>query len=425
MSGPHDPNQPQYPQDPNYPPPGSFGGQQQPGAYPGAQYPGHGGPPPSGPYGPQYPTQQFPAPGFGHHGTHPGPPPAAAPRPTLWQRLGARATRRPAPRFGVTLTGVGVVLVVAGIVVWGFTYVFDGVRNSLFSGEGAGGSDSRHFLGFALALILVAIGYALVVLARTGPLVTAGVAATALGIPVAMQFATLDLSGGQAGNTDAIVWVSVIAYLISYFFVRGARGHTFYLGLSALLVWEYAVAKAGPDTQAITSAAVGSVTGNATAVPSLDTETIAAVSLIFAIAYYLTAWYLDRTGRRGMALPFVVVGIPAMLVGIGALAPDTKQLGTGIILLLVGIVLSRYGAAYERRFTAWFWALVSAGGAVTILAKFATAGTSVGIGMIVLGVVFAAVGWFAAKALNEPDDMATAPSPDTAVTAVPPGAHAR
>ncbi len=33
-----------------------------------------------------------------------------------------------------------------------------------------------------------------------------------------------------------------------------------------------------------------------------------------------------------------------MLVGIGALAPDTKQIGTGIILLLVGLVLSRYGA---------------------------------------------------------------------------------
>ena len=128
--------------------------------------------------------------------------------------------------------------------------------------------------------------------------------------------------------------------------------------------------------------------------------------MIFAIVYYLIAWYLDRTGRHGVAVPFVVVGIPAMLVGIGALAPDTKQIGTGILLLLVGLVLCLYGAKYARRFTAWFWGLVSAAGAVTILTKFATQGVSIGIAMIVLGVVFAAGGWFAAKSLNEPDDMA-------------------
>ena len=412
MSGPHDPNEPQYPQDPNYPQPAAPYGGQQPGWQPPP-----GGPPAGQQYGPQY-GQQYPTQQFPHHPGHAaygGRPASPAPRPSLWQRLGSRATHRPAPRFGVTLTGVGVVLVVAGIVVWGVTYIVDGVRSGLFSGQGVSSSDSRHFLGFALALILVAIGYALVVLVPHGPLVTAGIAATALGIPVAMEFATLDLSGGQAVNTDALVWVSVIAYLISYFFVRGARGHTIYLGLAALLLWNYAVGKAGPDPQAITSSAIGSATGNSPGLPSIDTEMIATVSLIFAVAYYLIAWSLDRAGRRGVALPFVVVGVPAMLLGIGALAPDTKQIGTGILLLLVGLVLSRYGAAFERRFTAWFWALVSAGGAVTILAKFATQGTSVGIGMIVLGVVFAVVGWFAAKALHEPDDMAAVPAAEASV----------
>lgn len=402
MSGPHDPNDPQYPQDPNYPP--SYGSQY---AAPGGQ---------------QYPAQQFGPPGPGGYPGYPGPAAPSAPRPSGWQRLGARATHRPAPRFGVTLTGVGVVLVIVGILVWGVSYVFDGIASGLFSGQGAGSSDSRHFLGFVLALILVAIGYALVVVARTGPLVTAGVAATALGIPVAMEFATLDPSGGEIFNTDAIVWVSIVAYLISYLFVRGARGHTFYLGLAAFFLWEYAVGKAGPDTQTIGSAFIGSATRGTTTVPSVDNKTIAAVSLIFAIGYYLLAWYLDRTGRRGAAVPFVVVGIPAMLVGIGALAPDTKQVGTGVILLLVGLVLCRYGAAYGRRFTAWFWGLASAGGAVTILTKFATQGVSIGIAMIVLGVAFAIGGWFAARALNEPDDMAGVAPADASV---PPGAHAR
>ena len=407
MSEPRDPNDPHYPQDPNYPPPSQpYGG--QPGQFPG------GRPPHPGQYPQQYP-QQYPPPQVPHP-AHAGQPAPSGSRPTVWQRLGARATHRPAPRFGVTLTGVGVVLVVIGILVWGVTYIVDGVKNGLLNGGGVGSSDSRHYLGFALALILVAVGYALVVIARAGPLVTAGIAATALGIPVAMEFATLDLSGGSAGSTDAIVWVSIVAYLISYLFVRGARGHTIYLGLAAFLLWEYAVGKAGPDTQAIGSAFVGSARTGTTTVPSVDNETIAAVSLIFAIAYYLIAWYLDRTGRRGVALPFVVVGIPATLVGIGALAPDTKQIGTGIILLLVGLLLSRYGATYGRRFTAWFWGLASAGGAVTILTEFATQGVSIGIAMIVLGVVFAVGGWFAARAFNEPDDMAGVPAADAPVS---------
>ncbi len=308
---------------------------------------------------------------------------------------------------------------------WSFTYIIDGVRNGLISGGGIGSSDSRHFLGFALALIVVAIGYALVVIARTGPLVTAGIAATALGIPVAMEFATLDLSSGSVVNTDAVVWVSIIAYLISYFFVRGARGHTFYLGLAAFFLWEYAVGKAGPDSRVVSSSVIGSATGGSSGVPSIDTKTIAAVSLIFAIVYYLIAWYLDRTGRHGMAVPFVVVGIPAMLLGIIGFAPDTKQIGTGILLLLFGLVLCLYGARYERRFTAWFWGLVSAGGAVTIMTKFATQGVSIGITMIVLGALFAIGGWFAAKALNEPDDM-TAAGPDAGPRAsVPTGAPVR
>jgi hypothetical protein len=416
MTGPQDPQHPQDP-NPNYPPP-----QGPPGQYGAPQYgaPQYGTPQYPAPGQQQYPTQQFygqqpsgpqgqyPPGGYGAHAS-------TGPRPSLWQRLGARADRRPVPRLGVTLTGVGVVLVIIGILVWSFTYIIEGIRDGLFSGGGLSASDSRRFLGLALALIVVAIGYALVVIARSGPLVTAGVAATALGIPLAMEFATFDLSGGDPFNTDAIVWVSVIAYLASYLFVRGARGHSFYLALTLLQLWGYAVGKAGPDTRAIGSSVVGGVSGGfggtSSAVPSVDNATIAAVSLVFAVAYFAIAFVLDRSGRHGVALPFVVVGIPAMLLGIGMLAPDTKQIGTGIILLLVGLALCWYGARYARRFTAWFWGLAAAGGVVTIATKAATTGVSLGITMIVLGVVFAAGGWLAAKSLREPDDMAPVVGP--------------
>lgn len=368
-----------------------------------------GYPPPDVPSGdPQYPTQNFPPPHFGHQGPYQhqpypsqGYPPPAGPRTTIWHRLGARVTHRPAPRFGVTITGVGIALVIVGIVVWGITYLVEGAASSF--GGGGSGSDSRRFLGFALSLVVVAVGYALIVALRTGPLVTAGIAATALGIPVAIEFLTIDVSTASPGNYDAVVWVSIVAYLISYLFVRGARGHTIYLGLTLLFLWEYAVDKAAPSVSTLESS-VGGIFGGGGGI-SVDTTTAAGVSLVFAIAYYLIAWVLDHTGRPGAAVPFVVVGIPAMLGGILAMVPDMKQIGTGILLLIAGLLLCRYGARYGRRFTAWFWGLVSGAGAVTIMSKFASEGTSVGISMIVIGIVFVLGGWLLARALREPDDL--------------------
>jgi hypothetical protein len=379
MSGPQGPD-PQYPHYPQYP------------AY--AQYP------------PQPHSAGYPPPQFGQPYRQSFPP-QQPPRATIWQRLGARATHRPAPRFGVTLTGVGIALVVVGIVVWGITYLAEGAQSSSFAGTGSG-SDSRRFLGFILALIVVAVGYALVVVVRTGPLVTAGIAATALGIPVAIEFLTVS-DNGTPTNFDAVTWVSVIAYLISYLFVRGARGHTIYLGLALLFLWEYALSKAAPSLSSVESSFLQTFNGTGDTSVSFDTTTVAGVSLVFGIAYYLIAWSLDHTGRAGVALPFVVVAIPATLGGILAFAPDAEQIGTGIMLLIVGLLLCRYGARYGRRFTAWFWGLVSGAGAVTILSKFATDGASVGISMIAIGVVFVLGGWLLAQRLREPDDMVQLP----------------
>jgi hypothetical protein len=349
--------------------------------------------PHSGQY-PQYPGYPPPQGGYGYQ-------PAQPARPEWRQRL----LRRPAPRFGVTITGVGIALAIVGIVVWGLTYIIDGISQGVAAGGSPASSDSRRFLGFALALVVVAVGYGLVVTARTGPLVTAGVAATALGVPVAMEFATLDVSSGQPVDTAPVVWVSVAVYLISYFFVRGARGHSFYLGAALLLVWEYAIEQSLPSATALGRSVISPFTGTTT-VPPIDTATLAATSLVLAVGYFLVAWALDHTGRAGAAVPFVVVGVPAMLVGIVALAPHAKQGGTGVVLALVGLVLSGYGARYGRRFTAWFWGLASAAGVVVIVADVAKQGTSAGLGLIVLGLVFVVGGWVAANAFEEPDDMA-------------------
>jgi hypothetical protein len=102
----------------------------------------------------------------------------------------------------------------------------------------------------------------------------------------------------------------------------------------------------------------------------------------------------------------VLIAFFAVGVGIGALAKDFKQVGTGALLIVGGLVLSYYGARYDRRFTTWIWGIGTAIGAVLILAKIVThGGTAIGVGLIVLGAIFVIGGWLLARVLDEPDDL--------------------
>jgi hypothetical protein len=377
MSGPYEP-----PYDPQYP--------QDPGPYPYQQYPGY----PTGP-------------------TDPG----IQQRGRLAERLADRLAARPAPRFGISLAGAGVVLAILGVLIWGFTYIFE-APGGIFTGEGGGtAGGSRHYLGGVIALVVVAIGYALAIVAQRGPLATAGVGASAIGVPIALEFLTFDLksNGGQVVNFDAVTWISIVVWLVSYLFVRGARGHSFYLGLAALMVWNYAVDKAAPTAlsrlTSVGQAAIGGDTGFGAG--PLDLGTVAGVSLTIGLLYYVIAWALDRSGRQGAAVALVLVGFPAVALGIAALIPDLKQVATGLVLLVVSLLLVAYGARYGRRFTTWVWALGAAGGAVTIMLKAVAddGGVTVGVSFITLGAIFVVVAALVAKLANEPDDVVAAEQP--------------
>jgi hypothetical protein len=383
MTGPQDPHSP-YPYDP--------GTQQYGEAY--QQYPQQYQPQYQQPYQqqqyPQQYQQQYPQ------------------APQRWhERLGPRVLVRPAPRLGVSLAGVGVLLAVLGVVAWGGSYVSEGQASSITSGHP--GSSSRHFLGALLALVVVAIGYALLITARRGALATAGIAASALGVPVAMEFLTYDASSGSPINTDATVWVSIIVYAISYLFVRGARGHTFYVGASLVLFWSYVLDKVAPSTSEFVRGFGGSVVPGTSfgggGVPSLST--VAGVSLVIGAVYYAIGWGLDRARRRGVAVAFVVAGFPAVAVGIGTLAQDVKQIGTGFVLIIVGIVIALYGARYDRRFTTWVWAVGAALGGVFIVQKLTNeaTGAEVGISLIALGAVFVVGAALLSAFLDEPEDV--------------------
>ncbi len=104
------------------------------------------------------------------------------------------------------------------------------------------------------------------------------------------------------------------------------------------------------------------------------------------------------------------VGFLAVAVGIAALHPDLHKIGTGTAPMLVGAILSAYGARYDRRFTTWVWALGVGLGAVLVLTDLITGGATLGIALIIAGVVLIAAGRALARALDEPDDIvATTP----------------
>ena len=226
-------------------------------------------------------------------------------RGRLAERLADRLAARPVPRFGIALAGAGVALAILGVLIWGFTYIFE-APGSIFSGTGGGtGGGSRHYVGGLIALVVVAIGYALAIVAQRGPLASAGVGASAIGVPVAIEFLTFDLnsSGGQVVNFDAVTWISIVVWLVSYLFVRGARGHSFYLGLAALLIWDYAVDKAEPSALGrVFAFRFTTIGGSDLPGGPLDFSSVAGVSLTIGLLYYAIAWALDRSGRGGAAV---------------------------------------------------------------------------------------------------------------------------
>jgi hypothetical protein len=368
--------------------------------YPGPEYQGYQAPPPG------YPPPAYPPPGSPAY-------PAPAPRARLSERLNDRLAERPVPRVGVSLAGAGVALVIVGVLIWGFAYTVEGAGG--FLGDGSGDGGSRHYLGAGLGLAVTAVGYALVITTRHGALATAGVAASALGVPVTLEFLTFNLSasGGGLVNTDVVVWVSIGIWMISYLWVRGAQGHSFYLALSLYALWIYLIDKAAPTALASGISFGDSTFGSGSDVgggASTDFGSLAGVSLTIGAVYYLIAWGLDRSGRRGGGVSFVLVGLGAVAVGIAALAPDLKQVGTGVVLVVVGVAIAMYGARFGRRFTTWIWATGAAlGGALVMIKLVADQGfPAIGASLVVLGAIFVCGGALLARLINEPDDVVTA-----------------
>lgn len=398
MTGPNTPDDPQYPHnDPNqgagqpgYP--GGQGGYQ--GGYP-AGYPGYPPPASQPPQPPQPPVQ---TPGM------------------LWssmvRNLGDRALRRARPRLGVALAGAGVALAIIGVLVWSGTYLIEGIAGSAFSG-GGGPSDSRKWLGVVLSLVVVAEGYVLAVRRPSGPLSAAGVAASALGVPMLMLFLTFSLSSDPV-SIDAIALVSILVWLVSYAFIPGTRGHVFYLALSAVTLYGYVLDKIEPN--GFSGVAVSQVNSRfgflGAGSAATDPATITGVSLVFGIAYYTIAFALDRSGHPGVGVAFIYSAFGATVAGIISSVQDFKQVGTGVELIIIGAVVAVFAARSERRFTTWVWSAAVALGLALILGKATGSDHTVllGILFIVFGAGLVVAAALVTSVLREPDELTPSPS---------------
>ena len=290
--------------------------------------------------------------------------------------------------------------------------------------------DFSQLPGLLLSALVVAIGYFVLSAVRRGPLATAGTVAAALGIPAFMFFVTFDENGFPPYNTEAILIVSTVAWLVTYS-AGPAKGRPFFLGSGLIGLWftvleitenvfDSPFDAAGffvggfyvEDTFDSSGTAIDPETGEiiGTGTPTFDSPdpvTIGLLSLALGVAFLLVGRGLDRRGHHGTATPFTFAAIPCLAVGVIGLADDLEAAGSGVLLALIGLGLAYNGATIWRRATTWIGGAAMALGLALFLGDMAgDSATTGGMLFIAGGIAMVFLGHLLASALGEPDELA-------------------
>jgi hypothetical protein len=372
--------------------------------------------------------------------TSPAPDPAPSPeRRSLVDRLGPRAERRMSPRIGVAIAGAGALIAVGGATGLG--------GDQLVSDDG----DVQQLPGIILSLLVIIAGYVTLTRAKAGALAAAGTTAAALGVPVLLFFVTFDTDDFPPFSIDPILLVSAVAWFVAY--VAGpSAGRLFFLALALLASWAFVLNLLEPVENLTPFSFVGmrseTVEAYEAPEPSFDEDgnfvfpedgdfeaydeddleaptpqldfgyqppdftDVGIVSLLIGAAYAVAGLVLTRRGLFGTGTAFAAATLPALGLGIGVLAPDLEEIGTGLLLVAVGLGLAAIGAASARRVTAWVGAGAVALGAMVLVEKGVhdASATSQSFAYLLLGVAVVMAGHLVSVGLGEPDEEDEGPS---------------
>lgn len=362
----------------------------------------------------------------------PEPAPALA-RPAPLDGLGPRALRRMTPRVGVTLAGTGGFIAVAGALGIG--------GDQLTTDDG----DIQRIPGVLISLAIIAVGLLALRAVRTGPLATAASIAVAVGIPALLVFTTVDDADFPPFSFDAVLLLSTLAWAVAYA-VGPARGRmvmlTLALVFAPIFVMEQVEEISGvPEavgaglsqmfgggaemSESYTFDEEGNVVFDdgfeaegdefdfeGAAEPDFpDPTNLGAIALVFGVVYLVGSHLLSRREYLGVGTPLASVGAFSTLAGLAFLSDDLQEIGTGVLLVVIGLAVIAIGASAARRFTTWFGGLFVGQGVLVLVTKALGDDAS----MLTASLVFLLIGLvvvFAAHLLSAA--LAEAPEEDEA-----------
>ena len=360
--------------------------------------------------------------------------PAPPSRPSPFDRLGPRAARRMTPRVGIALAGAGALIAMGGAIGIG--------GDQLTNDDG----DIQRVPGIAIALVLIAAGFALLHALRTGPLSTAGAVAVAVGIPMLVFFATVNDDSFPFFAFDALLLISAVAWLAVHLIGPG-RGRLVFLVL-ALLAAPLFVMEQVEDISSVPesigqgfsemfgSASVSSGSGSSEdftfdengelvfpedgfveedllgedagfEADLPDATNLGVIAVVFGLVYALGSHLLTRRGYDGTASPLGAIGAGLLVIGVALLNDDLQDVGSGLVLVVLGFGVLVVGAVGARRFTAWFGAAMVAQGVIVLTGEILGDGSSTltsSLAYLLVGVGVVCVAHLVTTFLAEPDE---------------------
>ena len=326
------------------------------------------------------------------------PPPVTVTKPGLFARLGGRTAGRPAPRFGVGLAGAGAAMGVLGAVLIGGDQL-----------AGTNGGGSRQIPGMLITLGVIVLGVILTARWHDGPFAAAGVAASAIAVVPFFVFATY--SSGSVPPVATILFLSWVSWAAGYVVAPG-RGHPVYLAAALVGLWTWVI-EATQHVSSLPAFAVGSAldpTERLGLRAAPDLTAIGNYSLAFALVYLVAGRLFDGNGKHGVATPLMGTGIVILIVGIVALSPDLEQVGTGVALWLAGLVLLLLGATQGRRGTNWIGAILVFIGVSVVLEKPFDTATALGFAELWAAAVVVLLAAITSVQFREPSELDPIPS---------------